>query len=74
MPQISKNNRDQLQMLSISEHVSKDSLVKVIDVFIDTADLSGVGFQVKGTSKEGRPAFSADTLMMYGIHQREGTA
>ena len=62
MPQLSKNNRDQLQMLSISEHVPEDSLARVIDVFVDTADLSSLGFQVKGTSKEGRPAFAPETL------------
>ena len=48
MPQISKNNRDQLQMLSISEHVAEVSLARVIDVFIDSADLSSLGFQLKG--------------------------
>lgn len=33
MPQISKDNRDQLQMLSITEHVSEDSLARVKENF-----------------------------------------
>jgi len=62
MPQISKNDRDQLQMLSLSEHVPEDSLARVIDVFIDSANLKKIGFYFKGTSKEGRPAFPPETL------------
>jgi len=62
MPQISKNNRDQLQMIAIDEHVAQDSLARIIDVFIDSTDLEQLGFIVKGKSKEGRPAFPAEVL------------
>lgn len=62
MPQISKKDRDQLQMLAISEHIPEDSLVRVIDLFVDTVDLEKLGFIVKGKSHEGRPAFTPDTL------------
>jgi len=62
MPQISKKDRDQMQMMAISEHIPEDSLVRVIDVFIDTADLVKLGFIVKGKSHEGRPAFSPEIL------------
>ena len=62
MPQISKKDRDQLQMLAISEHIPQDSLVRVIDLFIDRANLEQLGFQVKGKSREGRPAFAPSTL------------
>jgi len=62
MPQISKNSREQLQMIAIEEHVAQDSLARVVDVFIESADLEQLGFHVKGKSKEGRPAFPADTL------------
>lgn len=62
MPQISKKDRDQLQMLAISEHIPDDSLVRVIDLFVDTADLEQLGFIVKGKSHEGRPAFSVQAL------------
>ena len=62
MPQITNNNRDQLLMLSISEHVSEDSVARIIDVFIDAANLESLGFVVKGSSHEGRPAFTPETL------------
>ena len=62
MPQISKKDRDQLQMLAISEYIPQDSLVRIIDLFIDTADLKELGFLVKGKSHEGRPAFSPQIL------------
>ena len=48
MPQINKKDRDQLQMLAISEHIPQDSLVRIIDLFIDTADMKDLGFIVKG--------------------------
>ena len=57
MPQINKKDRDQLQMLAISEHISQDSLVRIIDLFIDTANMKELGFIVKGKSYEGWPAF-----------------
>ena len=62
MPQISKKDRDQLQMLAISEHIPEDSLVRIIDLFVDTANLEELDFVVKGKSREGRPAFSPQTL------------
>ena len=57
MPQINKKDRNQLQMLAISEHIPQDSLVRIIDLFFDTADMKELGFIVKGKSHEGRPAF-----------------
>ena len=48
MPQINKKDRDQLRMLAISEHIPQDSLVRIIDLFIDTADMKELGFIVKG--------------------------
>ena len=57
MPQINKKDRDQLQMLAISEHIPQDSLVRIIDLFFDTADMKELGFIVKGKSHEGRRAF-----------------
>ena len=57
MPQINKKDRNQLQMLAISEHIPQDSLVRIIDLFFDTADMKELGFIVKGKSHEGRRAF-----------------
>jgi len=62
MPQVSKNSRDQLQMIAIEEHVPEDSIVRLIDTFIQGTNLEELGFLVKGKSREGRPAFPPETL------------
>ncbi|NNE32783.1 MAG: IS1182 family transposase [Winogradskyella sp.] len=62
MPQIKNNDRDQLMMLSLAEHVSQDSTARVIDAFINASDMENLGFIVKGKSKEGRPAYPPEIL------------
>ena len=49
-------------MLNLSEQIAEDSLVRIIDAFITSADLDLLGFIVKGKSIEGRPAYTPDTL------------
>jgi len=59
-------DRNQLQMLSFDAVVDKNSIVRVIDVFIDLLDLKQIGFIVKGQIKNGAPAFhAADLLKLY---------
>ena len=62
MPQIKGQSRNQLMMLNLSEQIAEDSLVRIIDAFITSADLDLLGFIVKGKSIEGRPAYTPDTL------------
>ena len=69
MPQKHKNNRDQLLMVSLAEHVPQDSMARVIDAFIQSVDPSSLGFKNKGQSREGRPAYPSDVLVklyLYG--------
>ena len=49
-------------MLSLEENVAADSNARVIDAFIDRADLDQLGFVIKGMSAEGRPAFNPAIL------------
>jgi transposase len=59
-------DRNQLQMLSLDTAVDKNSIVRVIDVFVDLLDLKEIGFIVKGQIKNGAPAFhAADLLKLY---------
>ena len=59
-------NRNQLQMISLESMVSKNSIVRLIDVFVDLLDLEEIGFVVKGKIKNGAPAFhAADLLKLY---------
>ena len=59
-------DRNQLQMMSLDSAVPKNSIVRVIDVFVDLLDLQEIGFIIKGQIKNGAPAFHAvDLLKLY---------
>ncbi|MFK7775879.1 MAG: IS1182 family transposase [Saprospiraceae bacterium] len=59
-------DRNQLQMMSYEAAVDKNSIVRVIDVFVDLLDLKEIGFIIKGQIKNGAPAFhAADLLKLY---------
>ena len=59
-------NRNQLQIISLESMVSKNSIVRLIDIFVDLLDLEEIGFAVKGKVKNGAPAFhAADLLKLY---------
>ena len=62
-------NRDQIQMFSLGQMVENNSLVRVIDAFIDSLDFSEFGFKYFQLNKEGRPPFHPATMMkiyLYG--------
>jgi len=58
-----RQDRNQLQMLSLETLVAKDSTVRVIDAFVDALDLKELGFIIKGQIKNGAPAFLASDLL-----------
>lgn len=62
MPLHTSEDRNQLQMLSLAEHVQQDSNARVIDAFINAIEIEKFGFVVKGKSHEGRPAFDTAIL------------
>ena len=69
----SHQDRSQLQMMSLDSAVDKNSLVRVIDVFVDLLDLKQIGFIIKGQIKNGAPAFHATDLLklyFYGYSNR----
>ena len=52
--------------MSLDSAVDKNSIVRVIDVFVDLLDLKEIGFIIKGQIKNGAPAFhAADLLKLY---------
>jgi transposase len=56
----------------LDDYVAEDSSVRVIDVFIDDLDLSGLGFKTEPESM-GRPAYHPSTLLkiyVYGYLNR----
>ena len=69
MKHIHGQNRDQIRMISLNQMVEKESMVRVIDAFVDMLDLEQFGFNYFKLNKEGRPPFHPSTLMklyLYG--------
>ena len=69
MQHIQGDNRNQIQMISLEQMVEPESLVRIIDAFIDMLDLEQFGFSYFKLNKEGRPPFHPATLMklyLYG--------
>ena len=69
MPLIPKSDRHQLQMMSLEDMVDENSVARLVDAYCMSYEAESLGFVVKGKSHEGRPAFSADTLIriyLYG--------
>jgi len=66
-------NREQIQLFCLETAVAADSVVRVIDAFVDALDLEQLGFIVKGKIKNGAPAFRAQDLLklyFYGYLNR----
>jgi len=56
----------------IDDYVSEDSAARVIDVFVDRLDLSGLGFKTEA-AQTGRPAYHPSTMLkiyVYGYLNR----
>lgn len=68
MNKLKKQSRDQLQMICLDSLVEKDSKARVIDAFVDAADLKKLGF-THFTNKQGRPSYPTEVLVklfLYG--------
>ena len=63
MHHISGLDRDQMRMVSLGEMVDKDSMVKVIDAFVDMLDLSSYHFTYFELNQQGRPPFHPSTML-----------
>ena len=58
-----QQDRNQIQMWSLESAIPKDSIVRVVDAFVDLLNLEEIGFVVKGKIKNGAPAFHASDLL-----------
>ena len=57
---------------SLDDYITEDNAVRVIDVFIDDLDISGLGFKTE-PSQTGRPAYHPTTMLklyVYGYLNR----
>lgn len=51
----------------IDDYVGEDSVVRVVDVFIDRLDISGLGFKAHA-AETGRPGYHARTLLKIYVY------
>ena len=73
MPQIEGTSRHQMQIFALEQAIAADNPVRVIDAFVSTLSLEGLGFLIKGEGDEGRPAYAAEMLLrlyLYGYLNR----
>jgi len=69
MHHIQGNNRNQIKMISLEQMVDEQSIVRIIDAFVDMLDLEQFGFTYFKLNKEGRPPYHPSTMMkiyLYG--------
>ncbi len=69
MEHIYGRDRNQIRIISLEEMIEKESLVRIIDAFVDMLDLQQFEFTYFQLNKEGRPPFHPATMMklyLYG--------
>src|SRR4030042_1765730 len=65
------SNRNQVIMFSLESAIPKDSLLRVVDAFVDATDLKSFGFAHVQCKEEGRPPYHPSVLLklyLYGYH------
>ena len=73
MPFISGGDRYQVMFTALDDMVAPDSEARVIDAFVGSLDLAGMGFGRAEPAERGRPAFEpADLLKLYVYGYRNG--
>ena len=63
MDYIQGENRNQIKMLSWDQMIPKESMVRIIDVFVDHLPLEDMGFKKVKLKKEGRPPYHPAVLL-----------
>ena len=51
----------------LDDYIAEDSSVRVIDIFLDDLDLSGLGFKTE-PSDTGRPAYHPSTMLKLFVY------
>ncbi|WP_255577676.1 transposase [Flavobacterium sp. CHNK8] len=70
-------SRQQLRFTSLEDTISPDNQVRFIDAFVESINLSKLGFSVKTLKTEGRPSFNSKVFLkiyLYGYLNRVRSA
>lgn len=68
MPYVKSMDRDQLMMTTLDMLVDQDSIVRVMDAFVDSLDLQKLGFHFAEPGVTGRPAYNPAALLKLYIY------
>ena len=68
MPYVKSMDRDQLMMTTLDMLVDQDSIVRVMDAFVDSLDLQKLGFLFTEPGVTGRPAYNPAALLKLYIY------
>ena len=69
MNHIHGTDRRQIKMISLEQMVEKESMVRIIDAFVDMLNLEEFNFTYYKLNYEGRPPFHPESMMkmyLYG--------
>lgn len=76
MPYLSGEDRNQVQMFPecLDDYITEDNQVRVIDTFVDSLDVKGMGFTKCNTQGPGAPSYNPkDILKLYLYGYLNGT-
>ena len=68
MPYVKSMDRDQLMMTTLDMLVDQDSIVRVMDAFVESLDLQKLGFLFAEPGVTGRPAYNPSALLKLYIY------
>jgi transposase len=68
MSVIQKQNRLQIQMLSIESLIPSDHPIRLIEQFVESIDDESLGFVMKGKGEEGRPAYDIKSMIKLYVY------
>lgn len=68
MSVIQKQNRLQIQLLSIDSLIPINHPIRLIEQFVESIDDECLGFVVKGKGEEGRPAYDIKSMIKLYIY------
>ena len=69
MQHITVISRQQMRFSSLEDTISSDNQVRFIDTFVESIDLSKLGFAVKTLKIEGRPSFNSKVFLMIYLYR-----